>query len=126
VAAFGLVTAIGATLMAAPAFGAAPPNEAGTNCHGVWLSYESTSDMAPGQLHKDFGTSVKMSKPSPTSSAAEHRLPLGHMGAKGHGASFDQVSGPLLRTRSQRHPRSYARPRHGEGRVASHSADMPG
>jgi len=51
-----------------------------------------------------------MSKPSPTSSAAEHRLPLGHMGAKGHGASFDQVSGPLLRTRSQRHPRSYARP----------------
>jgi hypothetical protein len=59
VAAFALVTAIGGTLMAAPAFGAAPPNEDGTNCHGVWLSYESTSDMAPGQLHKDFGTSVK-------------------------------------------------------------------
>ena len=60
VAAFALVTAIGGTLMTAPAFAtAAPPNADGTNCHGVWLSYESTSDMAPGQLHKDFGTSVK-------------------------------------------------------------------
>jgi hypothetical protein len=60
VAAFALVTAIGGTLMTTPAFGAAaPPNEDGTNCHGVWLSYQSTSDMAPGQLHKDFGFSVK-------------------------------------------------------------------
>ena len=59
IAAFALTTTIGGALMTAPAFGAAPPNADGTNCHGVWLSYESTSDMAPGQLHKDFGTSVK-------------------------------------------------------------------
>ncbi len=59
IAAFALATTIGGALMTSPAFGAAPPNANGTNCHGVWLSYESTSDMAPGQLHKDFGTSVK-------------------------------------------------------------------
>jgi hypothetical protein len=59
IAAFALATSIGGGLMAAPAFGAAPPNEDGTNCHGVWLSYQSTSGMAPGQLHKDFGMSVK-------------------------------------------------------------------
>jgi len=59
VAAFALVTAVGAALMTAPALGAAPPNPDGTNCHGVWLSYQSTSDMAPGQLHKDFGASVQ-------------------------------------------------------------------
>ena len=59
IAAFALATTIGGVLMSAPAFGAAPPNDGGTNCHGVWLSYESTSDMAPGQIHRDFGTSVK-------------------------------------------------------------------
>ena len=59
IATFALAATIGGGLMTAPAFGAAPPTENGTNCHGVWLSYQSTSDMAPGQLHKDFGTSVK-------------------------------------------------------------------
>jgi hypothetical protein len=59
IAAFALAATISGTLMAAPAVAAAPPNADGTNCHGVWLSYESTSDMAPGQLHQDFGTSVK-------------------------------------------------------------------
>lgn len=59
IAAFALSTTMAGALMTAPAFGAAPPNTNGTNCHGVWLSYESTSDMAPGQLHKDFGMSVK-------------------------------------------------------------------
>ena len=38
---------------------AADPNDGGTNCHGVWLSYLATSDMAPGQLHHDYGTSVQ-------------------------------------------------------------------
>ena len=38
---------------------AAEPNDGGTNCHGVYLSYLATSDMAPGQLHHDYGTSVK-------------------------------------------------------------------
>ena len=45
--------------MAAPAFGSAPTNDTGTNCHGVYLSYLATSDMAPGQLHQDFGESVQ-------------------------------------------------------------------
>ena len=45
--------------MATPARAAAGPNEGGTNCHGVVLSYFSTSDMAPGQMHKDFGVSTK-------------------------------------------------------------------
>ena len=38
---------------------AAPTNDAGTNCHGVFLSYLATSDMAPGQLHHDYGSSVQ-------------------------------------------------------------------
>jgi hypothetical protein len=59
IATFALAATIGGALMTTPAFGAASPNENGTNCHGVWLSYQSTSDMAPGQLHKDFGTSMK-------------------------------------------------------------------
>jgi hypothetical protein len=59
VAAFALVASVGGALMTAPAFAAASPNADGTNCHGVWLSYESTSGMAPGQLHKDFGVPVK-------------------------------------------------------------------
>jgi hypothetical protein len=48
-----------AGVLAAPAFGAAAPNDHGTNCHGVWLSYLATSGMAPGQLHQDFGASVQ-------------------------------------------------------------------
>jgi len=42
-----------------PAVAAAGPNDAGTNCHGVFVSYLSTSSMAPGQLHHEFGASVK-------------------------------------------------------------------
>ena len=57
IAAFTAAIAGGA--MAAPAFGAAGPNDGGANCHGVWLSYLSTSGMAPGQLHQDFGSSVQ-------------------------------------------------------------------
>jgi hypothetical protein len=38
---------------------AAEPNQGGTNCHGVYLSYLATSGMSPGQLHKDFGASVQ-------------------------------------------------------------------
>ena len=38
---------------------AAGPNDGGTNCHGVVLSYFATSDMAPGQMHKDFGVSAQ-------------------------------------------------------------------
>ena len=44
--------------LASPA-AAAGPNDGGTNCHGVVLSYFATSDMSPGQLHKDFGVSAK-------------------------------------------------------------------
>ena len=51
--------AIAAGTMAAPAFAAAGPNASSTNCHGVVLSYQSTSGMAPGQLHHVFGASVK-------------------------------------------------------------------
>jgi len=51
--------AIAAGTIAAPAFAAAGPNDGGTNCHGVVLSYQSTSGMAPGQLHHTFGASVK-------------------------------------------------------------------
>jgi hypothetical protein len=50
---------ITATAMAGPAFGSAATNDTGTNCHGAVLSYLATSDMAPGQLHHDFGESVK-------------------------------------------------------------------
>ena len=59
VAVLALTAAIAGGVLAAPAFGAAPPNDGATNCHGVWLSYLSTSDMAPGQLHHDFGVSVQ-------------------------------------------------------------------
>ena len=38
---------------------AAGPNGAGTNCHGVVLSYLSTSGMSPGQLHQQYGVSVQ-------------------------------------------------------------------
>jgi hypothetical protein len=59
VAVLALTAAVAGGVVAAPAFGAAGPNDRGTNCHGVWLSYLSTSDMAPGQLHQDFGASVQ-------------------------------------------------------------------
>jgi hypothetical protein len=45
--------------IASPAAAAAGPNDAGSNCHGVVLSYFSTSGMSPGLLQKQFGTSVK-------------------------------------------------------------------
>ena len=54
VAASGLMV-VGAT----PAGAAAGPNEGGRSCHGVVLSYLATSDMAPGQLHKDYGVSAQ-------------------------------------------------------------------
>ena len=54
-----LAGGIGLTAMAVPAFAAAPTNDAGTNCHGVYLSYLATSGMAPGQLHHDYGESVQ-------------------------------------------------------------------
>ena len=54
-----IVAVAGGVLSAAPAHAAAGPNDGGANCHGVWLSYLSTSGMSPGQLQKDFGTSVQ-------------------------------------------------------------------
>jgi hypothetical protein len=56
-----LALAAGSALvgMASPAAAAAGPNAAGTNCHGVVLSYFSTSGMTPGLLHQQFGVSVK-------------------------------------------------------------------
>ena len=51
--------AIAAGTMATPAFAAAGPNDSGMNCHGVVLSYQSTSGMAPGQLHQMLGAPVK-------------------------------------------------------------------
>ena len=59
VAVMAIAAAVAGGVIATPAFAAAGPNDGGTNCHGVWLSYLSTSDMAPGQLHKDFGMSVQ-------------------------------------------------------------------
>jgi hypothetical protein len=60
VAALALTTAAGIGVFATTVHAAAAgPNDGGTNCHGVWMSYLSTSGMAPGQLHKDFGASVK-------------------------------------------------------------------
>jgi hypothetical protein len=47
------------TAMAGPAFASADTNNAGANCHGAYLSYLATSGMAPGQLHHEFGASVK-------------------------------------------------------------------
>jgi hypothetical protein len=58
VAALALTTAAGIGVFATTV-NAAGPNDGGTNCHGVWMSYLSTSGMAPGQLHKDFGASVQ-------------------------------------------------------------------
>jgi hypothetical protein len=59
VAVVALAVGIVGGVLATPAFAAAGPNASGANCHGVVLSYQSTSDMAPGQLHKIFGASVK-------------------------------------------------------------------
>jgi hypothetical protein len=59
VAVLALTAGVAGAVFASPAFGAAGPNDRGTNCHGVWLSYLSTSGMAPGQLHNDFGASVQ-------------------------------------------------------------------
>jgi hypothetical protein len=58
VAVLALSAGVGIAVFAAPV-NAAGPNDGGTNCHGVWLSYLSTSGMAPGRLHKDFGASVQ-------------------------------------------------------------------
>ena len=57
-AAVALTAGVGIGVFGMPVHAAAP-NEGGTNCHGVWLSYLATSGMSPGQLHKDFGTSVQ-------------------------------------------------------------------
>ena len=54
-----LALAAGGLAIAATPASAADPNDGGTNCHGVYLSYLATSDMAPGQLHQDFGASVQ-------------------------------------------------------------------
>jgi hypothetical protein len=58
VAALALTAGVGIGVFATPV-NAAGPNDGGTNCHGVVLSYLSTSGMAPGRLHKDFGASVQ-------------------------------------------------------------------
>jgi hypothetical protein len=58
IAVFALAGGTGLMALASPAVAASGPNEGGTNCHGVVLSYFATSDMAPGQLQKDFGVSV--------------------------------------------------------------------
>jgi hypothetical protein len=54
-----LVTASGLVGLASTATAAAGPNEGGTNCRGVVLSYFATSGMSPGQLHQQFGVSAK-------------------------------------------------------------------
>jgi hypothetical protein len=54
-----LALAAGSLAIAVGPASAADPNDGGTNCHGVYLSYLATSDMAPGQLHQDYGTSVR-------------------------------------------------------------------
>jgi hypothetical protein len=54
-----LAAGIGLVGIASPAEAAAGPNTAGTNCHGVVLSYFSTSGMSPGLLHKQFDVSAK-------------------------------------------------------------------
>src|SRR4051794_23846248 len=59
VAVVALVAATAGGVLAAPAYGAAGPSNGGANCHGVWLSYLSTSDMSPGQLQKEFNISVQ-------------------------------------------------------------------
>ena len=59
IAVLALTGGITVTVMAGPAFASADTNNTGTNCHGALLSYLAASDMAPGQLHHDFGESVK-------------------------------------------------------------------
>jgi hypothetical protein len=54
-----LAAGTGLVGVASHADAAAGPNDAGTNCHGVVLSYFSTSGMAPGLLHEQFGLSVQ-------------------------------------------------------------------
>jgi hypothetical protein len=54
-----LALVAGSLVIAVSPASAAEPNNDGTNCHGVYLSYLATSDMAPGQLHQDYGASVK-------------------------------------------------------------------
>jgi len=59
-AALALTAGIGVIAIASPAAAsAASPNDAGTNCHGVVLSYLSTSGMSPGQLHQQYGVSAQ-------------------------------------------------------------------
>ena len=53
-----LALAAGSLAIAVSPASAAEPNNGGTNCHGVYLSYLATSDMAPGQLHQDYDASV--------------------------------------------------------------------
>jgi hypothetical protein len=59
IALLAVTGAIAPGTMATPAFAAAGPNDSSMNCHGVVLSYQSTSGMAPGQLHQMLGASVK-------------------------------------------------------------------
>ena len=59
ITATALALAAGSLAIAAGPASAAEPNNGGTNCHGVYLSYLATSEMAPGQLHKDYGASVQ-------------------------------------------------------------------
>jgi hypothetical protein len=54
-----LALAVGGLAIVASPASAAEPNNSGANCHGVYMSYLATSGMAPGQLHKDYGASVK-------------------------------------------------------------------
>jgi hypothetical protein len=58
-AVLALTVGVGVGVFATQANAAAGPNDGGSNCHGVVLSYLSTSGMAPGRLHKDFGASVQ-------------------------------------------------------------------
>ena len=59
ITATALALAAGSLAIAAGPASAAEPNNSGTNCHGVYLSYLATSEMAPGQLHQDYGASVQ-------------------------------------------------------------------
>ena len=59
VAVLALTTGVGLGVFATQVHAAAGPNDGGRNCHGVWMSYQSTSGMAPGQLHQDYGFSVQ-------------------------------------------------------------------
>jgi hypothetical protein len=54
-----LALVAGSLAIAVSPASAAEPNNDGTNCHGVYLSYLATSDTAPGQLHHDYDASVK-------------------------------------------------------------------